>query len=309
MTSPGIAPVTADVRARMTSPGVGVTPVLEPGGSGQAQISVKPDGTFRVVLPDSGRALDARGAGTIVTGRITRGEVSFDPVPNTDLIVAREHTLRGAAESGLRALHEGLARLNWSTPYAAPQDPKTSVTALLRAAEQDATAPGDRIHWRNWLALAEGRSLEPVSGPAHRSFTFPTKGTELTGPMRTYLGQLADDMTRDPSITVDVTGHASTMARAPNTNNDALAQQRAEAVRAFLRGRGIADERITARGVGTAAPASDPTGPIPRGRDNLAGDRRVDILTSGNGGLRVFLQRVRKPRSSLPAKEAHASRR
>jgi OOP family OmpA-OmpF porin len=77
-------------------------------------------------------------------------------------------------------------------------------------------------------------------------------------------------MKANPDVKVEIQGH--TDSRGSLALNERLSQQRAEAVRDYLIGQGIAAERLTARGYGPHNPiASNETA------DGRAQNRRVEL--------------------------------
>ncbi len=86
------------------------------------------------------------------------------------------------------------------------------------------------------------------------------------------LAQVADALTRsDPDSTIDVGGYTDSQGNA--TFNLELSQHRADAVRLYLVSRGVAPDRITARGFGETQPVT--SNESPEGRAN---NRRVEIV-------------------------------
>jgi outer membrane protein OmpA-like peptidoglycan-associated protein len=88
------------------------------------------------------------------------------------------------------------------------------------------------------------------------------------------LDQMARVLNEHPEI-VKVTVEGHTDDRGPVEFNRTLSQQRAESVVTYLTGKGVAKERLEARGFGPDRPLQPNT--TPEGR---AANRRVDFVTS-----------------------------
>lgn len=105
---------------------------------------------------------------------------------------------------------------------------------------------------------------------ANRTIEFETGNSMLTPNGRQVLDLLVPVLQRLPGRSFEVTGH--TDAQGSQTQNIALSAARADAVKAYLVGKGIAAENITTSGVGPDRPiASNDT---PEGR---ARNRRIEL--------------------------------
>jgi outer membrane protein OmpA-like peptidoglycan-associated protein len=98
---------------------------------------------------------------------------------------------------------------------------------------------------------------------------FPSRSAEISSDARSALNSLVQELRRTDSP-IRVIGHADATGRA--SKNDAISQQRADAVRDLLVQAGIRSSRITAIGEGDRMPIADNT--TPEGR---AANRRVVI--------------------------------
>ncbi|MDX2002416.1 MAG: OmpA family protein [Chitinophagales bacterium] len=91
-----------------------------------------------------------------------------------------------------------------------------------------------------------------------RNIYYDYNSAELNGPSKTSLDSLYKLMTENPGITVELSSH--TDARGSDTYNLELSQQRANNCAAYLVAKGIAKERISAKGYGESDPLEDCTG-------------------------------------------------
>jgi OOP family OmpA-OmpF porin len=93
---------------------------------------------------------------------------------------------------------------------------------------------------------------------------------------RVALDGLADDLKRMDDIeNVTIVGH--TDSTGPADYNMGLSQRRAETVRSYLVGKGIAADKITAKGMGETQPAASNAT-----REGRAQNRRVEIIIKGS---------------------------
>jgi hypothetical protein len=99
---------------------------------------------------------------------------------------------------------------------------------------------------------------------------FDTASTDLRPASNTQLNQVAGTLAANRDAHVNVTGYTDNVGNADS--NTSLSQQRADAVKADLVRRGIAEDRITAKGMGEESPAADNA--TAHGRDL---NRRVSV--------------------------------
>jgi outer membrane protein OmpA-like peptidoglycan-associated protein len=105
---------------------------------------------------------------------------------------------------------------------------------------------------------------------------FQTGKSQLMPNSRQKLNQVADVLKDQPTRSIIVEGH--TDSTGTDAKNDVLSLQRAERVKDYLTSRGVASDRIVARGFGSGHPiASNAT---PEGR---ADNRRVEIIIQTQG--------------------------
>lgn len=103
------------------------------------------------------------------------------------------------------------------------------------------------------------------------SVLFRTDESMLLPDAQTRLDQVAEALMTNPGRSLVVEGH--TDSQGTDEHNQDLSQRRADAVRSYLIGRGYADHRIVARGMGEGSPIAD--NGSPEGRSN---NRRVEII-------------------------------
>jgi len=107
---------------------------------------------------------------------------------------------------------------------------------------------------------------------------FETAKWNLIGTAQTKLNDVADALTKqDKDSTMVVEGH--TDSQGALAMNNELSQKRADAVRTYLVSRGIASDRITAKGMGPSTPIADNASP-----EGRANNRRVEIVVNPGSG-------------------------
>jgi outer membrane protein OmpA-like peptidoglycan-associated protein len=116
--------------------------------------------------------------------------------------------------------------------------------------------------------------FEIVEGKARpvilKGVTFAAGRSALTPQSYTVLDEVANSLVANPLVRVEIAGHTdSTGIRAKNV---ALSQSRAAAVRAYLASKGVAGDRLVAKGYGPDRPLA--TNKTPAGR---AQNRRVEL--------------------------------
>jgi OOP family OmpA-OmpF porin len=107
-----------------------------------------------------------------------------------------------------------------------------------------------------------------------RGVTFAPWTSELTAASMRVLDDVAKQLVAAPTIRVEVAGH--TDARGPKSRNITLSLARAESVRAYLVMRGVAAERIVARGYGPDQPIADNATVGGRAMNRRVELRRID---------------------------------
>ena len=105
---------------------------------------------------------------------------------------------------------------------------------------------------RGWPAPAVERPAERISIPTEVLFAFDSDALGAGAPAA--LDQVVTRMADSPALRLAIEGHTDDIGEADY--NLALSDRRAQAVRTYLIGRGIASDRVGARGFGEARPLS-----------------------------------------------------
>ena len=103
------------------------------------------------------------------------------------------------------------------------------------------------------LAAARNLELEPVvpgQPIALKYIRWPQKGTQLDPQAKGELDALAERLTVNPGISIEVGVHSD--SRGERQELETITQQRADAIVSYLRTKGIGNERIKARGFGAS---------------------------------------------------------
>jgi len=93
---------------------------------------------------------------------------------------------------------------------------------------------------------------------------------ELTEPAKAILDNVAVSLSEHPQLRLEIAGH--TDAQGSADFNQALSQNRAEAVREYLIGQGENEENLSAKGYGEAQPLADNAS-----NEGRAKNRRVEL--------------------------------
>jgi outer membrane protein OmpA-like peptidoglycan-associated protein len=136
--------------------------------------------------------------------------------------------------------------------HAPPRDVITE-QSLTPAAVLDALDP-TAVRARSLRIDATGRPAIPVRASASLLVTFDTNSTELTDTARRQLDIVASALRNDRLVEYRFTveGHAD--PRGSAETNLKLSQGRAESVKRYLIGAGVAEERLVAEGRGDREP-------------------------------------------------------
>ncbi len=103
---------------------------------------------------------------------------------------------------------------------------------------------------------------------------FDTGKSNLRSAAREALAKLSGIVLSYPELRLDIEGH--TDITGSDEFNQKLSEQRAESVRQYLRLQGLADSRLSARGLGESMPVADNSTAAGRQKN-----RRVEIIVSG----------------------------
>jgi outer membrane protein OmpA-like peptidoglycan-associated protein len=105
--------------------------------------------------------------------------------------------------------------------------------------------------------------------------TFDFDSSALTSTAKTNLDKLAQVLTNNPDTNINIYGH--TDSKGSDSYNMSLSERRANAVKAYLVGKGIASNRLFALGEGESMPVA--TNDTEEGR---AKNRRVEFAITAN---------------------------
>jgi outer membrane protein OmpA-like peptidoglycan-associated protein len=103
------------------------------------------------------------------------------------------------------------------------------------------------------------RQLEQASQATTHAILFAFNSAELNPNSKPVLDTLAEFLKSQPALKLQIQGHTDNIGGAAFNNK--LSEQRAEAVKAYLIGKGIAEPRLRAQGYGFSIPVADNTTP------------------------------------------------
>jgi len=114
-------------------------------------------------------------------------------------------------------------------------------------------------------------------------------------------------LTEFKDVKVEISGHTDDVALKNSkkyADNDALSQARAETVKAYFVKKGIADDRLTAKGFGSQKPITDPTG-LKGGKltKARAQNRRVEFTLIQPESAGAEAPKAEEPKAEEPKKE------
>lgn len=167
--------------------------------------------------------------------------------PAEDAIISSDRNATCCLE--LMAIHKA----------AAPPAPEKEVVAVIPETPVDTAVP---------VPVFTNRVLENVY--------YALNSAELQPASFLTLNQLADTLLAWPKLVVEIAGH--TDSTGTTAYNKVLSQRRADNVAAYLVNRGVAKDRVTARGYGAEVPLAPNT--LPDGSDSPEGrekNRRTEL--------------------------------
>lgn len=153
------------------------------------------------------------------------------------------------------------------TVHTALQGASQSKSTAPEAQSQQASAPvdsdNDGVYDQDDVCLNTPAGVvvnsigcsEKEKASIRLSVEFATGKADLQPQYNSEISNLAGFMKRFPETNVEIAGHTDSLGSA--AANTALSQRRADAVKAALINAGIAAERVTAKGYGSAKPVAD----------------------------------------------------
>ena len=184
---------------------------------------------------------------------------------------AEAEDARRAAEARARDAETKAREAEQARAQAESARAQVEAEAQARAAEQAKNAALAR-ELAELKAQQTDRGLVLTVGDV----LFATGKAEVAGGAQRSIDKLADFLKQNPKRNLLIEGHTDNTG--PEDFNLKLSQQRADAVRDALASRGIASDRITAKGYGPKYPAVD--------NDSAAGrqqNRRVEVVVLNEG--------------------------
>ncbi|WP_428408954.1 OmpA family protein [Hyphococcus sp.] len=202
---------------------------------------------------------------------------------------AEDETRAAASRTLMSDLRDGLdgeTRISIRKPPASIEDIITQ--AEEEAADQSADAPEEQTSFSPEDETLTEIPIDEMAGAAEsaapevdcaeplaeainaRRIGFTSARADIDNPSRDQLRRVARLLADCPEVRLAITGHTDSSGSA--ARNRQLSGYRADAVRAFLISVGIAEERVTARGAGSAEPIANNA--TPAGREQ---NRRIEI--------------------------------
>ena len=195
-------------------------------------------------------------------------------VEETQTIVQQAKALQAEKESLERSLKESQATIETLRQQAQGQvKPAISGPAQLRAEDKDQDGVSDAIDL--CPDSPPGSAVDALGCPSRNGFilskvNFATGTADLTAESKKQLDQTAVVLGQAPHLLIEVAGYTDNVGDAQRNKN--LSGQRAQAVVNYLISKGIATDRLTAKGYGTENPiASNATA---EGRQK---NRRIEL--------------------------------
>lgn len=125
---------------------------------------------------------------------------------------------------------------------------------LLYSDNIDMSVKGNDSSYKKDIPLVP---LEVGANVILKNVFFNTNRYELDSTSQVELDKLVMLMSDNPSMAIEISGHTDNVGKA--LDNQALSNKRANAVAAYILNKGVARNRITAKGYGAAVPVADNT--------------------------------------------------
>jgi OmpA-OmpF porin, OOP family len=196
------------------------------------------------------------------------------PTPTVLAAVDRYATLLGAA--GPR-LGQGTVSITDTAITAAGTAFNPQAARELDGAVAQANGDGISVTGSFQSAAADRATLQAqLQALLGRSgINFASGSAEIDDPSRDVLDTAAASILALPGILIAIDGHTDNVGSA--ASNQTLSQRRAEAVAAYLVGRGVGADQLTATGYGAEQPIADNTT-----ADGRAANRRIEFAVTGS---------------------------
>lgn len=181
----------------------------------------------------------------------------------------QDYNDRWAVVAYVRALQlAGGAPLATETPAAPVEAPKPA-----ESAKPVAVAPAPKAPTAEEIKK-EQEDLDSAMSKLTGDVLFDTGKATLKPEAQTFLTAVAEILKKNPGAKVEVGGHTDSKGNA--ASNTALSEQRANSVRTFLTGKGVAVGSLVAKGYGSTKPVADNN--TDEGR---AKNRRITLTVQG----------------------------
>ena len=158
-------------------------------------------------------------------------------------------------------------------------DASASAAAARAAEDSAAMARNDAMNARAQLAELQAKETQRGTVVTLGDVLFETGRAELKPGAARSLDQLAQVLRGDTRATVAIEGHTDSVGT--REFNVDLSQRRADSVRAYLVGAGVAASRIVTRGMGPDFPVADNASTSGRLQN-----RRVEVIVQNSVALR-----------------------
>ena len=223
--------------------------------------------------------MDAARAKREAEGDRSRAEIARSDADTArlDSRAAKQRADASDTDARLAKLQAETARSESATARESAEAARDDTRAAERhahAAEADtAAALAENLEMQQQIDALNARPTERGWVMTLGDVLFATGEAEILGGAASDLDELARFLNRDPQRTVAIEGHTDNVGA--RESNRGLSERRAEAVRAFLIGQGVAPSRVTAEGMGEDLPVAS--------NDSATGrqqNRRVEVIIS-----------------------------